>query len=169
MAALKRRAPTRSPDGERASSTVISVERADSADARTLIAELESELDPLYPEQSRHGYSVDKLLREAVTFFVTRHGGAAAGSGGVQLYEGYGEIKRMYVRPGFRGLGLGKLMLDHLADHARQNGMALLRLETGVYQQAAIGLYESFGFTRIAPFGPYRPDPLSAFYELHLG
>jgi putative acetyltransferase len=157
----------REEDGS--SSTVIALERADSPDARALIAELESELDPLYPEQSRHGYSVDKLLREAVAFFVTRHGGAAAGCGGVQLYDEYGEIKRMYVRPGFRGLGLGRLMLDHLANHARLHGLTLLRLETGIYQDAAIGLYEAFGFTRIPPFGAYRVDPVSAFYELRLG
>jgi len=148
--------------------TVIALERADSPDAVALIDELEGELEPLYPEQSRHGYSVDKLLREAVAFFVTRHGGAAAGCGGVQLYGDYGEIKRMYVRPGFRGLGLGRLMLDHLANHVRQHGLTLLRLETGIYQHAAIGLYECFGFIRIGPFGAYRVDPLSAFYELRL-
>jgi ribosomal protein S18 acetylase RimI-like enzyme len=168
MTALKRPASAGSPEGERASPAIIALERADSPDARALISELESELDPLYPEQSRHGYSVEKLLREGVAFFVTRHGGVAAGCGGIQLCDGYGEIKRMYVRPRFRGLGLGKLMLDHLADHARQNARTLLRLETGVYQHAALVLYERFGFRRIAAFGPYRPDPLSAFYELHL-
>jgi putative acetyltransferase len=148
---------------------IIVPERADSADARELIAELEQELDPRYPEASRHGYSVEKLLREAVAFFVTRHGGMAAGCGGVQVFgTDYGEIKRMYVRPGFRGQGLGRLMLNHLAAHVRQHGVALLRLETGIYQSEATGLYERFGFRRIAPFGAYRDDPLSAFYEMRI-
>lgn len=170
MASLKRVASMGSPRGEREhASTFIELERADSADARALIAELEGELDPLYPEESRHGYSVDKLLQEAVAFFVTRYGGMPAGCGGVQVYDGYGEIKRMYVRPGFRGLGLGRRMLEHLAGHARKHGVEVLRLETGIYQHAAIGLYERFGFRRIGPFGKYRPDPMSAFYELHLG
>ena len=81
---------------------IIVPERADSADAKELIAELE----PRYPEASRHGYSVEKLLREAVAFFVTRHDGMPAGCGGVQFFGAdYGEIKRMYVRPGFRGQG----------------------------------------------------------------
>jgi len=148
---------------------VILPERADSADAKVLIAELEQELDPRYPQASRHGYSVEKLLREAVAFFVTRHGDMPAGCGGVQFFGAdYGEIKRMYVRPGFRGQGLGRLMLNHLAAHVRQHGVALLRLETGIYQSEAIGLYERFGFRRIAPFGAYRDDPLSAFYEIRI-
>src|SRR5207244_6916065 len=133
---------------------VIVPERADSADARALIAELERELDPHYPEASRHGYSVEKLLREAVAFFVTRHGGNPAGCGGVQFFGAeYGEIKRLYVRPGFRGQGLGRLMLGYLAAHVRQRGIFLLRLETGIYQFEAIGLYERFGFRRVGPFG----------------
>jgi ribosomal protein S18 acetylase RimI-like enzyme len=77
----------------------------------------------------------------------------------------YGEIKRMYVRPQFRGLGLARLMLDHLAGYARAQGVGLLRLETGIYQGEAIRLYEGMGFRSIPPFGEYREDPLSRFYE----
>jgi ribosomal protein S18 acetylase RimI-like enzyme len=69
------------------------------------------------------------------------------------------------VRPPFRGLGYGKVLLDHLADHARIAGIALLRLETGIHQLAAIRLYERWGFRRIGPFGDYVDDPLSLFYE----
>ena len=71
----------------------------------------------------------------------------------------------MYVRPQFRGLGFGILMLNHLAEHARQQGVEVLRLETGIYQLAAISLYERFGFQRIPPFGVYKDDPLSVFFE----
>src|SRR5437762_8913328 len=98
----------------------ITAERPDSADAVALITELEALLEPLYPQESRHGYSVEKLIRQGVDFFVISDKGAPAGCGGVQLFgTEYGEIKRMYVRPQFRGLGFGKLMLDHLADYAR--------------------------------------------------
>lgn len=149
---------------------VMSRERPDSADARALIAELETELVPLYPQASRHGYSVDKLIRQGVAFFVLRHGGAAAGRGGIQLYgTEYGELKRMYVRPRSRGLGLARQMLQHLAAHARSHGVMLLRLETGIHQHAAIGLYERTGFSLVPPFGEYREDPLSRFYEKKLG
>jgi len=150
--------------------TVIAAERPDTADAVTLIMELEAQLEPLYPQESRHGFSVEKLIQEAVAFFVLRYDGTPAGCGGVKLFgpeygEVYGEVKRMYIRPQFRGLGLSKLMLNQLADHARQQGVSLLRLETGIHQLEAIGLYESFGFQRIPPFGAYEEDPLSLFYE----
>lgn len=150
-------------------SAIITPERPDSADALALIAELEAQLEPFYPSESRHGYSVDKLLTENMAFFLTHYNGSPAGCGGIQLFgTEYGEIKRMYVRQQFRGLGLGRLMLEYLADYAQQQGVGLLRLETGIHQGAAIGLYKRFGFESIAPFGAYKDDPLSRFYEMRL-
>jgi len=148
---------------------VITPERPDTADARALISDLEAQLEPLYSRESHHGYGVEKLIAEAVAFFLIRHDGAPAGCGGIQLFgTEYGEVKRMYVRPQYRGLGFGKLMLNHLADHARARGVMLLRLETGVHQLAAVGLYERVGFRRITAFGEYKEDPLSRFYEKHI-
>ena len=149
------------------SSTIeISLERPDSDDARALIEELEEYLIPLSPPESRHGYSIEKLVNEEVPFFIIRHNGTPVGCGGVKLFgTDYGEIKRMYVRPQFRGLGFAKLMLDHLAEYTRDQGVAILRLETGIAQHAAIALYERAGFRSIPPFGEYKPDPLSRFYE----
>ena len=144
----------------------ITPERPDTADARALIDELEAHLATLYPRESRHGYSVEKLIAQGVAFFLVRDNGTAVGCGGIQLFgTDYGELKRMYVCPQFRGLGFAKLMLDHLADYARSRGVRLLRLETGIHQHAAIGLYERAGFQSIPPFGEYRDDPLSKFYE----
>ena len=151
-------------------SITILYEHPDSDAAVQLITELETHLVSMgYPQESRHGYSVDKLLREGVAFFLTRCEDAPAGCGGIQLFGAeYGEVKRMYVRPVYRGMSLGKLMLDRLAEHARQHHVPLLRLETGIYQAAAIRLYEGFGFQRRGPFGEYREDPLSIFYEMRI-
>jgi putative acetyltransferase len=152
----------------------IAEERPDTADAAGLIAELDDVLTPLYPQESRHGFSVDKLIRDGVSFFVARVDGRAAGCGGVLLVEetgsaaAYGEVKRMYVRPPFRGTGVGKQILAHIADYCRGRSVHLLRLETGIHQVEAIGLYERSGFRRIAPFGPYRADPVSLCYEKRL-
>jgi putative acetyltransferase len=147
----------------------IAEERPDTPDAAALITELESHLAPLYPQESRHGYSVDKLLREGVAFFVARLDGIPAGCGGVQLVGSeYGELKRMYVRPRFRRLGIGKFILAHLADYTRQRGVKVLRLETGIHQAQAISLYERSGFQHIRPFSPYRDDPLSMCFEKRL-
>lgn len=144
----------------------INQERPDTPDAIALIDELEAFLSPLYPRESRHGYSVEKLLAQGVAFFVIRDNGAPVGCGGIQLRgKEYGELKRMYVRPKHRGSGYAKVMLNHLADYARNRGVTLLRLETGIHQTAAIGLYERAGFQSVPPFGEYKPDPLSKFYE----
>ena|SRR5688500_338484 len=148
----------------------ITEERPDSTDAKLLIDELQTHLNPeKYPDESRHGYSVEKLLREGVTFFVTRHDEVPAGCSGIQLFgTEYGEVKRMYVRPQYRGLGLGKLMLDHLAAYASHRKIQTLRLETGIFQTDAIKLYERYGFARRGPFGEYKDDPMSIYFEKHL-
>ena len=141
--------------------------RPDSPEAVALINELDEYLNRLpYPKRSRHAYSIDKLVREGVAFFVAHYDGNSAACGGVKLIDGeYGEVKRMYVRPVYRGVGLGKAMLDHLAAYARERQVNLLRLETGIYQTEAIGLYDRYGFTRRPPFGEYLEDPMTVFFE----
>ena len=147
-------------------SIAIIAERPDGSDARALIAELDAYLIPLYPIESHHGYPVEKLLAEGVDFFVVRVDGTAAGCGAIKFFgDEYAELKRMFVRPDFRGSGLGRRMMEHLENHAVRRGVSILRLETGIRQAEAIGLYESLGYRRIGPFGEYRPDPLSYFFE----
>ncbi|MEP6895043.1 MAG: GNAT family N-acetyltransferase, partial [Chloroflexota bacterium] len=146
--------------------TSIVPERPDTADAIMLIDELEQHLAPFYPATSRHGYSVEKLIKQGVAFFVLRQDDIPAGCGGVQFFgTEYGEVKRMFVRPQFRGLGLAKLMLEHLEQYSREHNIRVLRLETGIHQKEAIGLYERFGFRRVPHFGEYVDDPLSIFFE----
>src|SRR5512145_2009539 len=141
--------------------TLITPERPDTEEARLLIEELEAHLAPFYPATSRHGYSVDKLIQQGVAFFVTRHNGVPAGCGGVQFFGSeYGELKRMFVRPSFRRLGLARLMLDHLEGYAREHNIPVMRLETGIHQKEAIGLYIRMGYVDCPPFGEYVYDPL---------
>jgi ribosomal protein S18 acetylase RimI-like enzyme len=150
----------------------ISLERPDSPDAAALIEELEAHLASRYPTASRHGFSVERLLAEGVDFVVLRADGQPAACGGILFVddpsERYGELKRMWVRPAYRGSGYGKRLVEHLVDHARAHGIDLLRLETGIHQVEAIGLYERLGFNRIAPFGPYTDDPLTLCMERRL-
>ncbi len=146
---------------------VITIEaaRPDSPVARALIDELEAELAPLYPPESQHGYNVAQLLAQRVAFFVISVDGAPAGCGGIQFYPMYCELKRMYVRPAWRGMGLGRRLIEHLTAYAASRQCRLLRLETGIYQEAAIRCYERAGFYQIGPFGQYQEDPNSLFYE----
>ncbi len=147
----------------------IRPERPDTPEAMQLIAELDALLAPLYAVASRHGYSVDKLLRQGVHFFVVRQGAAPAGCGGVQFFgTDYAELKRMYVRPQYRGQGLAKQLLQHLEDYSRGHGITTVRLETGIHQTAALGLYRQAGYGPIPPFGDYHPDPVSVCMEKRL-
>ncbi len=63
-----------------------------------------------------------------------------------------GEIKRMYVRPEFRGKGLGKELLESLINKARDLEFSKLRLDTGPFMKEAQGLYKSIGFNEIGPY-----------------
>jgi putative acetyltransferase len=77
----------------------VTREPPDSPAAQELIAELDAVLEPLYPRESRHGYSVEKLIREGVHFFVLRADATPAACGGIQFFPDFGELKRMYARP----------------------------------------------------------------------
>lgn len=72
------------------------------------------------------------------------------------------EVKRMYVVPSARGLGLARRMLTHLEATACAAGVGVVVLETGIKQQPeAIRLYESSGYERIEGFGYYRDSPFN--------
>lgn len=80
----------------------------------------------------------------------------------------------MYTREAARRHGVGKALLAAIEAEARNAGKTLLRLETGVHQTVAMGLYEHWGFRQCGPFGCYLelpPDAVatSVFYEKPLG
>jgi putative acetyltransferase len=143
----------------------VAVESPAEPEVQALVDELEAILAPLYPDVSRHGYSIDTLVDRGVRFLVARVDGEAAGCGGVEVDGDSGELKRMYVRSHWRGLGLARRLLAELERAAAGAGATWLRLETGVHQHAAIELYRSCGFRECGPFGSYRADPLSLFFE----
>ena len=131
----------------------------------TLIHELNEILEADYPPESRHGFSVAKLLAQQVAFFVVRADDYAIGCGGIKLFDDFGELKRMYVRQAYRGQRIAEQLITVLAQHALEHGITCLRLETGIHSHEAIRLYERVGFVRIPPFGEYTDDPLSICYE----
>ncbi|MEU9468135.1 GNAT family N-acetyltransferase [Streptomyces avermitilis] len=75
--------------------------------------------------------------------------------------DGDAELKRMYVIPAARGLGLARRILAALEDDARAAGRLRMVLETGDKQPEAISLYASSGYERCAKFGYYRFHELS--------
>lgn len=63
-----------------------------------------------------------------------------------------GEVKNMYVRPEFRGKGIGRVLLGHIIEEAQYIGYSTLRLDTGPFMKEAQELYHSFGFYNISPY-----------------
>jgi putative acetyltransferase len=148
--------------------TRIAFERPDQPEVVALIDELDAYQKPLYPPESHHGIAIDALMRPHVLFAVARVEGEAAGCGAVVLNDGWGELKRMFVRPGLRGQGIAQRILAFLESSAGERGLPLMRLETGISQPEALRLYERAGYVRRGPFGEYGPDPLSVFMEKQL-
>ncbi|MFD5423934.1 GNAT family N-acetyltransferase [Streptomyces sp. NPDC127084] len=83
--------------------------------------------------------------------------------------DGDAEIKRMYVVPAARGLGLARRILALLEADARAAGRTRMVLETGTEQPEAIALYTSSGYEACAKFGHYRHTDLSRCFAKPLG
>ncbi|WP_433210263.1 GNAT family N-acetyltransferase [Dactylosporangium sp. CS-047395] len=99
-------------------------------------------------------------------FVLATIGGIGAGCGAIQPIDDQTvEVKRMYVRPVYRGNGIARRTLAALEDLAAASHYLFIRLETGARQPESIRLYESAGYRPIPPYGPYVHSPLSLCYE----
>jgi putative acetyltransferase len=136
---------------------------------RALIEELDAYQLSLYPAESNHLLDVGTLTQPQMRFFAAAVDGEVLGCGGIWLHADYAEVKRVYVSPKARGLGLAKKIMARLEDEARAAGMAIARLETGIYQPEALCLYRALGYADRGAFGEYpTDDPMSAFMEKRL-
>ncbi|HEY3295464.1 MAG TPA: GNAT family N-acetyltransferase [bacterium] len=95
--------------------------------------------------------------------------GAAVGCGALRrISETVCEMKRLYVRPQARGLGIGKLLSEQLMTEAREIGYRQMRLDTIAQQmQTAVALYRAQGFREIEPYR-YNPIPGALYMEKDL-
>jgi len=144
---------------------VVREESPDQPEVRDLLLQLDAHMSSLYPPESNHLLGIDALLQPGVRFFVARQQGTARGCGALKLEnDGSAEVKRMYVDPAARGLGIGKALMRAIEDAAQRASVRTLRLETGIHQPEAIGLYVASGFGEVGAFPPYQPDPFSRFF-----
>jgi len=100
----------------------------------------------------------DELAPPAGLFLVATLYSDAVGCGALKFHDGApAELKRMWVSPAVRGLGLGRRLLAELEAHAAARGVRTLRLETNHTLGEAISLYRTAGYREVAPFNdePY--------------
>jgi GNAT superfamily N-acetyltransferase len=133
--------------------------------ATHLIHDLCSELSVRYGTPSSP-FSPDEALAPQAGFVVARLGGQPIGCGALRrIDEATAEVKRMYVVPHGRRRGIGRRILHALEQLAVGFNYRAIRLETGLEQPEAIGLYESSGYHRIAAYGYHIGDPRSVCFE----
>lgn len=148
---------------------LISRELPGSVDAQLLIAELDADIERRYPGVTPHGLSAADMSDPEFSFYVARVGDVPAACGALRRREpGVTEVKRMYVRPAYRGRGLARQLLVILEARARALGAASILIETGAGQPEAVTLYRSAGYLDIPRFGEYADIPVSLCFEKRL-
>ena len=140
---------------------VFSTSDAGSTTAQEALARYFAELSERFPE----GFDGESALAEALDAFNPPHGefvlafrnGEPVGCGALQFFDGNtAEIKRMWVSPDARGLGLGKRLLAHLEGRAREAGRRRVTLDTHQVLTEAVSLYQGLGYT---PIPRYNSNP----------
>lgn len=135
----------------------------------TLLAESDAFSAALYPPEARYPVDVAFLARPEVRFFVARWDGGAAGCGALVIGgDLYGEVKRLVVRSGHRGRGVGRCLMQTIEAEALRAGLHTVRLETGPHNVAALALYAQLGYRACGVFGAYAATPHSVFFEKQL-
>ncbi|MEM7211748.1 MAG: GNAT family N-acetyltransferase [Pseudomonadota bacterium] len=134
-------------------------------DALAMIAESEAELASIYPPEVRYAFSPEELTDAGVAFLVAYREDEPIGCGGVAFYDGFAELKRIFVTKAARGARIASVIVDGLEDVSRTSGRTVVRLETGEDSPEAIRLYERLGYSRRGPFADYEENGSSVFME----
>lgn len=148
----------------------IAIETPLQDDMRMLIAELNAAMDaqePETPRQFNFRMTAEEMAGPQTTVWIARLDGAAVGCGALLRHAGgFGEVKRMYVRPSAQGRGIAQAVLERIEDRARREGLVFLALETGGDGYgAARRLYERSGHQPCGAFADYPDNPYSAFFQ----
>jgi putative acetyltransferase len=118
------------------------------------------------PPEDTHALDVDGLGDPAVRFFSYRVDGELLAVGALKrIDDEHAEVKSMHTAVAARGRGIGRAMVEHLMDVARERGFRRVSLETGAMDAfaPARSLYAGAGFDICEPFGDYRPSRNSVF------
>lgn len=149
---------------------IVRIERGDprSPGAVALLTASHAYLTSLYPPEDNYFLSIDALCAPDIAFFVAVIDGQTTGCAAIKTFDGYCEIKSMFVDPAARGSGTGAALMAALEAEAKRLGIGMMRLETGDTLDAAHRLYARHGFSVCGPFGDYVEGPHSIFMEKRL-
>jgi putative acetyltransferase len=129
---------------------------SDNPHFRQLVVLLDGDLTVRYGDLQKH-YAQFNHINFIDTVVLAYENGIPAGCGCFRYFEPETiEIKRMYVKPEYRGRGLSRLILAELEKWAVELGYVKSVLETGNLQAEAIQLYHRFGYTEIPNYGNYE-------------
>ena len=133
--------------------------------AQPLIAELDRYLESIYPAVSNYLDSVEVLSQDHVVMLGAFEDEVLCAIGAVKIFttDGYSEMKRVYVRPAYRGRGLAKAIVAELEARSIAAGVRECKLETGKYQPEALKLYQSLGYVECDRFGDYEEYDLNVY------
>jgi GNAT superfamily N-acetyltransferase len=144
----------------------------DSPEAITLIAELQQEYQIRYGGPDDTPVIATEFAPPSGLFMVAEVGGEPVGCVGLRSHTVDGvecaEMKRMYVRSGFRRRGLARRLLVAAEQRAQALGYPRLILETGTEQPEALALYEKSGYRPHAGFGIYAESDGSRYFAKDL-
>ena len=121
---------------------------------------------------SAHALDLSGLKAPDIRFWTVWDGQTLLGTGALKRLSGdHGEVKSMHTAEAARRRGAGSMMLRHIIDRARADGLRRLSLETGSWDffRPAQAFYRAHGFVECGPFGGYILDPNSVFMSLDLG
>jgi GNAT superfamily N-acetyltransferase len=142
---------------------MIQIERITSENTlfKGLVRALDDDLMKRYGE-SQHQKDVFNRIESLDTVVIASVAGNPAGCGCFRRWDEHlAEIKRMYVKPEYRGTGLAQRILDELEGWAQEIGYTAFVLETGIYQPEAIRFYTKKGYRKIPNYGPYAGNESS--------
>jgi putative acetyltransferase len=139
---------------------------SDNIDFQELVSALDHYLAGVNGDTNDFFVQFNKIdaIRHVVVVYVENH---AVACGAFKEYEHkVAEIKRMYVKPEFRGKGLGKQILNELTKWAEECGYKKCILETAKSMTDAVSLYKNYGFTMIPNYGQYIGNNTSVCFEI---
>ena len=143
----------------------------DNAEVNHLLTKHFIELRSVSPDDSCHVLDIKGLKDPSIKFWRYWDNNQLIGCAALKfLDDEHGEFKSIRVEDNSRGKGVGKKIISHLIEVAKNEGIKRLSIETGAgdFFKSARKLFKKFGFKTCRPFADYKEDPNSCYFDLEI-